>query len=294
MNSISLVIATLNRGEDLVSLLNQIDNLEVKPQEIIIVDQSEDYPPNIKKLIDKVLLNNYINYHHIKTKGASHARNFGVSMALFEYIIFIDDDVMLPPDFFDKYLSVINSDLDFDAIAGKVLGLDEKTSYSLPKEFNDQNFGFMFRPMHYGYPLENSDLGSCNMMIKTSVFLKLKGFDEKLKRLEDSDLAFRLLKKGFKSYYNPSISLIHKFSLYGAARDITISKIRQYPSKEYWQQYFYYVIKNSTIYQGKTFLLFYLKPVFIKKGMLLRPLRLFYALKSVYNGYHNAKQILRK
>lgn len=294
MNSISVVIATLNRGKDLVSLLQQIESFQTKPHEIIVVDQSESYPLEIKQQLNEILLSRSINYQKIEIKGAAAARNFGVGIALSEYIIFIDDDVILTLDFFEKYLSAINSDLDFDAIAGKVLGLDKKTSYSLPKEFNDQHFGFMFRPMHYGYPLEHSDLGTCNMMIKKSVFKELGGFDENLKRLEDSDFSFRFLKNNYKSYYDPSISLLHKFSLYGAARDIATNQNRQYPSKEYWQQYFYYVIKNSTIIEGKTFLLFYLKPVFIKKGMLLRPLRLFYALKAVYIGYHNAKQILRK
>lgn len=294
MNSISLVIATLNRGQDLVSLLHQVESLDTKPQEIIVVDQSESYPLEIKQQLDEILLSDTINYQKIATKGAAYARNYGVKIALYEYIIFIDDDVILPADFFEKYLSVINSDLDFDAIAGKVLGLDNETNNILPKEFNDKNFGFMFRPMNYEYSLEDSDLGTCNMMIKKSVFKELGGFDENLMRLEDSDFSFKFLNNNYKSYYEPSISLIHKFSLYGAARNITTNQNRQYPSKEYWQQYFYYVLKNSTIHKGKTFLLFYLKPIFLKKGMILRPLRFFCALKAVFNGFFIAKKMLRK
>lgn len=291
INSISLVIATLNRGEDILSILNQIAVLESKPTEIIVIDQSEDYPILIKTSLEEIIHDKNLNikYHKIKIKSASYARNYGVSIATCDFIIFIDDDVIIPNDFFEKYLASIN--LDYDAIAGKVLGLDEETNYSLPKQFIDKNVGFLFRPMNYGISMNNSDLGTCNMLIKKAVFQKLNGFDENLQRLEDSDLATRFLKNRFKSYYDPSISLIHKFTTTGAARNIT-RNVKPYQSRAYWEQYFYFTIKNFGIYKGKTFILYYLKSNFLIKGYLIRPKRLFFALRELYYGYKIANQKL--
>lgn len=293
INSISLVIATLNRGEDIVSILSQIKILETKPTEIIVIDQSEDYPLSIKTRLETILQDRSLNikYHKITTKRASFARNYGVSIATCKFIIFIDDDVIIPNDFFEKYLALINSGLNYDAIAGKVLGLDEETNYNLPKQFNDKNVGFLFRPMNYGKPLNTSDLGTCNMMIKKSVFEKLNGFDENLQRLEDSDLATRFLKSGFKSYYDPTISLIHKLTLTGAARNVTLNT-KPYQSRTYWEQYLYFTIKNFGLYKGKTFLLFHLKYNFPIKVYLIRPKRLFCALRELYYGYKLAQHRL--
>ncbi|RZL45429.1 MAG: hypothetical protein EOO93_26900, partial [Pedobacter sp.] len=82
MNSISVVIATLNRGKDLVCLLQQIESFQTKPHEIIVVDQSESYPLEIKQQLNEILLSSSINYQKIEIKGAAAARNFGVGIAL--------------------------------------------------------------------------------------------------------------------------------------------------------------------------------------------------------------------
>lgn len=49
-----------------------------------------------------------------------------------------------------------------------------------------------------------------NLLVQSDVFAGLGGFDEKLREHEIQDFATRLHNRGFKSYFDPSISVLHK------------------------------------------------------------------------------------
>jgi len=287
MEHISVVIATLDRGEDMVSLLGQLAELE--KLEIIIVDQTETYTDEIQQKIENLVNSNpNFFYYKLEQKGAGNARNFGVQKSSGSHILFIDDDVVLPDDFFTKYLNYAGEMGNIDATAGMVLGLDGSVNIYLSKIFYNKYYGYLFRPVNYAYPLQPSDLGTCNMLIKKDVFLKLGGFDTKLLRLEDSDFSTRFLKAGFLSRYEPELFLIHKLTPTGAVRHLT----GLYKSEVYWKQCFYLVVKNFGLYKGRGLLYYYIKPHIATKRLLKNPLNLFFAVKNVCKGYLMAKKEL--
>jgi len=283
----SVVIATLNRGEDLNALLLQLT--EMQKAEVIVVDQTEEYPAEIQQQLDQhINANTNFFYFKLQQKSASNARNFGVNKASGKYIFFIDDDVILPEDYFTKYFNYIQANPIVDAIAGMVLGLDKAINYSLAKIYYNQYFGHLFRPVNYAYPLTTSDLGTCNMLIKKSIFTQLGGFDTTLLRFEDSDFSTRFLKAGYVSHYEPDLFLIHKLTSTGAVRNLT----GLVKSEAYWEQCFYLVLKNFGLKNGRGLLYYYVKPQIISRRLVLNPLQYITGLGKLYKGYLLAKNKL--
>ena len=288
MVSISVIIATLDRGEDLIMLLDQLS--EEKKMEVIVVDQTDIYADEHQQKLTG-LFNNNPNFHYYKLelKNVSNARNFGVQKSSGNYLLFIDDDVTLPDDYINKFANFAGENQNMDAVAGMVLGLDLNINYSLSKEFYNKHYGRMFKPLNYGYKLTDSDLPSGNLLIKKTAFNSLNGYDTNLLRFEDSDFAMRFFKAGLKSCYEPDLYLIHKATPTGSARkSIDLNK-----SDVYWEQCFYLILKNFGLYKGRGLLWYYLRRRVINRPTLTKPGQFAAAVSKVYNGYFAAKRKIK-
>jgi len=108
MNKISVIIPTLNRTRHLRNALRSILGQTRLPDEVIVVDQSDDL--STEKLITKErsVMSKKVSLEHIfvKEKNASHARNAGWRAAAGQIVIFLDDDMVLDARFIDEILRV--------------------------------------------------------------------------------------------------------------------------------------------------------------------------------------------
>ena len=103
--SISVIIPTLNRNKHLQKCLNSLINQTIKPDEIIIIDNSinktaEDSILKYNKKNKKIT----IRYFFEKRKGTTYARNLGILNAKGEYLLFIDDDCVAEKSLIEIYL----------------------------------------------------------------------------------------------------------------------------------------------------------------------------------------------
>lgn len=107
MNRVSVVIATMDREEDLRRCLESVATQTRLPYEVVIVDDgslSEDFlreviPPEVE-----------FQYHRKKPPGLSASRNLGAEVAHGELILFLDDDVVLEPGFIEEVVKVFEQD----------------------------------------------------------------------------------------------------------------------------------------------------------------------------------------
>lgn len=100
----SIIIATLNRLEEPLLMLDSLINQSLKDFEVILIDQND------KELITEDKLNRYKSIFDLKriktnTRGASNARNIGILNAKGEILTFPDDDC----EFYPKFLEEINN-----------------------------------------------------------------------------------------------------------------------------------------------------------------------------------------
>ena len=102
---LSLIICTYQRPEALRKLLDSVALQTTKPDEIIIVDGSKDDLTG--EMLAKGLIEN-LQYFRVseKDRGLTRQRNFGIEKTNFdtEIVAFLDDDVILKPDYFEQLL----------------------------------------------------------------------------------------------------------------------------------------------------------------------------------------------
>ena len=97
--TVSVIIPTRNRAEDLAKTLESLLTQTVQPAELIIVDQSAE-----KSYTDFLPIP--VVYVHDQTlSGASHARNVGMDHARGDILLFLDDDVVMEPNFIEEMLT---------------------------------------------------------------------------------------------------------------------------------------------------------------------------------------------
>lgn len=116
---ISVIIPTKNRTEDLNCTLNDLVAQTRRPDEIVIVDQSTvpTFDPNGFPIA--------VNYIHApEVSGAAVARNVAMDQACGDIWVFLDDDVILEPQYIEEIVNAFTPE-----IAG-VSGII--TNYSVP------------------------------------------------------------------------------------------------------------------------------------------------------------------
>jgi GT2 family glycosyltransferase len=107
---ISAIIPTYKRFEALKRTLQSISQQNSQPSEIIIIDASEDdstyalCKSGIEGLLSTII------WQKATEKGAATQRNQGVSVAITNYILFMDDDILMEPKCIEKLWNAINSD----------------------------------------------------------------------------------------------------------------------------------------------------------------------------------------
>ena len=102
----SLIVCTYCRARSLKRLLESVQNQTLYPDEILIIDSSGDSET------ESILFeNSYNNLTYLKVeennRGLTKQRNIGISKSHVdsEILCFLDDDIVLQPDYFDKLIA---------------------------------------------------------------------------------------------------------------------------------------------------------------------------------------------
>jgi glycosyltransferase involved in cell wall biosynthesis len=132
--SVGIVIATYNRPEPLSTCLSSINAQSILPGESIIVDCSEGC--ETRDMIDGLRGSLQYECRYLRSAVASAAeqRNLGAEIVSSDLILFLDDDVILEPDFVHGIVKAFQSRVD-GRLAG-VSGTITNQVYSDPKRLN--------------------------------------------------------------------------------------------------------------------------------------------------------------
>ncbi len=206
MPELTIVIPTLNRGECLRKTIGSLLEQSFKDWELIVVDQSavaELTATWIARLRD-----GRIHHRTLQPPSVAHARNFGISLARAELMIFIDDDVELEPGFLDAYREAF-ADQSVDAVAGRVvLQGDPVRDHPLAIGLGGTETG----SFNCLIDQDATTAQGCNMAFRKSILLTLGGFDTRFvenDHRDESDLCFRLRKAGGRIVYRKKAALAH-------------------------------------------------------------------------------------
>ncbi len=202
----SLLIPVYNRPDEVDELLDSLTRQTCKDFEVVVVDDGSTVPcaDVVTRYTDRLDL----HYYAKTNSGPGQTRNYAADRAQGEYLVILDSDVVLPPD----YLSAIDGELrtaPCDAFGGpdrahpSFTPLQKAINYAMTSFFTTGGIRGGKKKMDKFYPR------SFNMGMRAAVYRELGGFSD-MRFGEDIDLSTRLFRSGRTSRLLPDAWVWHK------------------------------------------------------------------------------------
>ncbi|MYH70344.1 MAG: glycosyltransferase [Gammaproteobacteria bacterium] len=182
MNSISVIIPTYNRAHLLPRCLNSVVSQELKPLEIIVVDDGST--DSTRDLVRR----DYPGIRLIpqENRGVSAARNAGIGAARGEWLAFIDSDDSWLPGKLNRQMQTVSEARDINIVHTDEIWIRNGVRVN-PHVKHRKYGGFIFK-----YCLPLCVISPSSVMIHRRVFDRVGLFDETLPVCEDYDLWLRI------------------------------------------------------------------------------------------------------
>ena len=211
----SIIVPVFNRPDEVDELLESLCHQEVKDFEVIIVEDGSKKP--CKDVCDKYAGILDLHYYYKDNSGPGQSRNYGAERAKGEWLIVLDSDVVLPPD----YMAAVNSAIlpspvtlhpspSFAAFGGpdashpSFTPIQKAISYSMTSFFTTGGIrGGKGKKLDKFFPR------SYNMGIRREVYQELGGFT-KMRFGEDIDFSYRIVEAGYQTALIPEAWVWHK------------------------------------------------------------------------------------
>ena len=250
--TLSVLIPTRNRCEDISKCINSIINQSCIPETIIVVDSSDK--DGLKEKLEKEIEQARIEFIYIKSeiKSAGIQRNIGIEKNNDDIILILDDDIILEKNFVKEIKDIFEEDIkrEIGAVTGKItnerkLGivstiirkifcLSENGKGEIKKSWSNNNYWKLNEISEVQW------LPSGCSAYRKQVFV-YENFDNNLfgySYMEDVDVSYRIGKK-IKLIYDPLAKCIHNHKCSPSTRLNSREK-----QKVYMKNYQYLFKKN--------------------------------------------------
>lgn len=228
---ISVVICTYNRAELLLGALRTLDQQDFpnSDYEIVVVDDGST--DHTSEAVRTAALEVPVTYRRIAHAGRSAARNEGIAAARGDYILFVDDDILAPPDLVaEHYRGHVSHRA--TVIRGPIINVPE---YHIPLD----------RPARWG-DYSSAFFCTCNASVSKQGLLAAGGFDENFTEygFEDNELGWRLKRRGWRArfrmsaivyHYKPHRPRSHLADMIAQAQELGRSAAVYYSKHPHWQ-----------------------------------------------------------
>jgi GT2 family glycosyltransferase len=222
----AIVVATRNRGAKIVPLIESILAQDAQDFELVVVDQSSTNATG--RALEQYQSDPRVTYVHSSAPGASRARNLGIAMTSAPIIAITDDDCIVPRD----WLTQIGRPFDVHPRVGVVFctvkpvpderpGLTPHIIFSSNRLVSD--VVDVWKRSTRGFWL------GAGMAIRRRMLADVDGFDEllgpgaKFGAVEDNDLGWRGLLRGWSLYELADVAVVHDgFRTLDEVRELTI------------------------------------------------------------------------
>ncbi len=218
--SVSVVVCTRDRPEQLAQCLRSLQDLAQPPHQILVVDNAPTTDAT-QKLVAQMP---DIQYVLEPRPGLSVARNTGIRHSTGDIIAFTDDDVSVHPDWITRLQQSFHHPKVL-AVTGLVLPAELETEAQLLFQRGSGNgVGWGYRARIFdsqffeemkpkGVPVWYIGAGA-NMAFRRKTFELVGNFDERLGAgasgcSEDSEMWYRVLAEGWLCVYEPTAAVYH-------------------------------------------------------------------------------------
>lgn len=229
---LSVVICTYNRADILRVALDSLGRnqlFDIHEYEIVIIDDgSTDHTEQVVK--DMGFLCGH-QYYKIPHAGRSAARNRGIKEATGDHILFVDDDIIAPPELLNEHMEWHRKHR-HSVIRGPIINV---TEHRIPegRAVSWRDFSAAF-------------FCTCNASVSKFALVDIGGFDESFVEygFEDNEIGWRLREKGWTMHFNQQAMVYHykpelqRDQLDGMmrqARELGRSAVAYYQKHPHWK-----------------------------------------------------------
>ena len=231
--TLSIITLTLNNLEYTKKYIESLYRF-TSDFELIVVDNAStdgtvDYLETLRLEKDNVKV-----IYNEENKGFSKGNNQGIEMAEGEYIGFLNNDILLYPNWFEKIKDVFEKEN-----AAFVSPRHINPNYNLT---NEHSYIEYFEHFQYDKPYEKS-FDECEfscVITKRAILDNIGTFDENYTPafFEDNDIKYRAILAGYGVYVVNTVCFYHFGSITSASLDQRLEKNRncyysKYPFAEY-------------------------------------------------------------
>ncbi len=228
MSNFSVIVISYNGRDFLKQCLTAVFNNNVKPEQIIVVDDfsSDGTDEMVKKEFGFERL---IFIRNQRNLGPTVSRNIGAKRATSPYLIFLDNDVVVKGNSFEKIIGFLEANHRAGVVGAKLIPRGEgKMKWNMGYDPNflreavGDLFGFLlkffpnsgrlynltlkfsFNFWIYDEIIEVGWVVECFFALRRDIFEEVGGMDERFFMFgEGPDLCRRIRKAGFGIYFYP-------------------------------------------------------------------------------------------
>lgn len=280
---ISIIAINYNTANDTLEFLDSVYKTSLQSKEVIIVDNaSRENPEQLIK--ERFPLVKFIRSE--TNLGFAGGNNLGIKASSGEYLFFLNNDTILPPDFFEPIISFMEANRDVGMASPKILYSDDKTI---------QYVGSIGISPYTGrgkrLALEEEDRGQYDQCYETdlahgaavvvprAVIKKVGPMPEEyFLYYEEHDWCEQIKRAGYKVFYIGTSRILHKGSVSIGGSDSPLKV--------------YYLTRNRLLFMRRNFkgiplvsgLIFFLAFTLPKQSLSFLLRGKFKLLNSFYNG----------
>ena len=204
--TVSLCICTMNRPGDLSACLDSVAALPAPPHQVLVSDDSRDVAM-LEANRTVVARHPWATYLKGPSRGLSANRNHCLDRVIGDLVVFVDDDVLMHPDFLEKGPAL------FEELVGTVDGRDLILT---GHEILPLGFGYPSRLTFLGFydgaepPREAPEAICINATLFPGKLFSRARFDEQIIfGAEERDFSFHALHLGYRILYHPELMNYH-------------------------------------------------------------------------------------
>jgi cellulose synthase/poly-beta-1,6-N-acetylglucosamine synthase-like glycosyltransferase len=204
--TVSIVICTCRRPNDLRHCLQAISQLILTPSDVLVVDNTQGDPDT-----ESIAIQFGARYIVEPAPGLSRARNRGLEESSSEFVAFLDDDAVPHINWLERLLLPFTAP-DVASVTGETLASETDTAH-----IADESTRYLSNKDHLWFEIANfGGLGfGTNMAVRKSACTGSKIFDVRLGRgtplwtAEESHAFASLIERGYRAAHVPSAIVIH-------------------------------------------------------------------------------------
>ena len=209
---VSIIIPVYNEFAYTFECVNAICNFTQIPYEVIIADDcSTDITKGTEDIIKNVThIRNKENIRFLRNcnNAAKHAQG--------QYILLLNNDTQVQPGWLEPLVELMENDSSIGLVGSKLVYPDGRLQEAggiVWKDGSAWNYGRYDNPEKpdYNYVKDVDYISGAAIMVRKAIWEELGGFDELYSPAycEDSDLAFSIREKGYRTVYQPKSVVVH-------------------------------------------------------------------------------------